>query len=155
MKEIKLTQNKMALVDDEDFEYLNQWKWFAHKSPRNAKVYYGGRSIRGQKQILIHRVITDAPDGLKVDHINGDGLDNRKANLRICSNSQNGMNRGANKNSKSKEKCVSWHGKEKRWRVKIKANHKEFLIGHFKSKDDAIEAKRKAIVILHGEFAHF
>jgi hypothetical protein len=93
MKEIKLTQGKVALVDDEDFEYLNQWKWTA----KQCGIFYyavrrkktDGKSI----QYYMHRVILNTPTCLQVDHIDHDGLNNQKHNLRNCTCSQNRMNR--------------------------------------------------------------
>ena len=93
MAEIKLTKGKYALVDDADFEWLNQWKWHlvfgkyaAHRLPPDERYAHG-------KYIYMHRLIMDTPDNMDTDHINGDGLDNRRSNLRTCTTSQNLMNR--------------------------------------------------------------
>ena len=93
MKKIELTQGKFALVDDEDFEWLNQWKWYANHL---GYTWYVVRSVRYDnevKAILMHRSILNAKIGEEIDHINHNGLDNRKKNLRICTRSQNNMNR--------------------------------------------------------------
>ena len=97
MKEIQLTQGKVALVDDDDFKLLGQWIWCACKQ---KNIYYAiatsfANKPYGQKTCssqMMHRIIMNAPKGMDVDHINHDGLDNRKENLRICTVSENGMN---------------------------------------------------------------
>jgi len=100
MKEVGLTQNKVALVDDKDFEYLNQWKWHVLK---DYLTYYAARNIRlangKQTSIRMHRVILNVPKGMVTDHIDHNGLNNQKANLRICDASENNMNRKSQRNS--------------------------------------------------------
>ena len=97
MREIQLTQGKVALVDDEDYEYLNQWKWYANK---HRNTYYVRRNITVRKNgrtaqinIKMHHIIMGHPGKFVVDHINQNGLDNRKCNLRIVTNRQNSWNR--------------------------------------------------------------
>jgi len=95
MKEIQLTQNKVALVDDEDFEYLNQFKWCAAKL---SGIFYAVRNApRDGKRYMyfMHRVIMQTPDGMQTDHKSGETLDNRRCNLRVCSVMQNGHNSNA------------------------------------------------------------
>lgn len=87
MREIKLTQGKFALVDDEDYEKVNRHKWYYHKegyARRNSSRHDGK-----QKVLFMHNLIIDVPEGLYPDHRNGNGLDNRKENLRISTNAQN------------------------------------------------------------------
>jgi hypothetical protein len=86
MKRIKLTQGKYALVDDEDFESLNKYKWYFHQgyAIRNTKMKFGKRTT-----IFMHRIITNCPKGKDVDHINMNGLNNQKYNMRVCKRSQN------------------------------------------------------------------
>src|SRR5690348_10789113 len=103
-KSISLTQGKSALVDDEDYEYLNQWKWHAYRSKH---TWYASRKGSDHKtHIDMHRMIMCAAAGVLVDHINRDGLDNRRKNLRLCTVGQNNHNRGINKNSKTGYKGV-------------------------------------------------
>ena len=94
MKEIKLTQGQFALVDDEDFEYLNQWKWYASKHKNDCRASREV-SIGHCKSINVSmsRVIMNAKDGQLIDHINRNPLDNRKSNLRFCTRSQNNTNK--------------------------------------------------------------
>jgi len=127
MKKIKLTQGKYALVDDVDYEYLNQWKWHAaKKSP--VKVY-------------MHRLINKTKNGQYTDHINRDTLDNRKNNLRTVTNQQNAFNCNLSKNNKSGYNGVHWH--KNRWVAKIKVNYKNIGLGRFTNKEDAINARRE------------
>ena len=109
MKIIKLSQGKVALIDDEDFERVNLHKWYVHRDKRNNGNYYAVRlDHKTRTMIRLQRVIMDiAPlNKLKVDHKNGDSLDNRRFNLRLCNDSQNGCNRGKTKANTSGFKGV-------------------------------------------------
>lgn len=159
-KLIPLTQNQYALVDNEDYEYLMQWKWQAYYN-KNPGTYYVLRSIlkseriNGKKgTILMHRAIMGCPQGLTVDHINHDTLDNRKSNLRVCTQSQNNMNTRKYSNNKSGYKGVMWHKYSKRWCAEIRANKKKIHLGYFVSKEEAYEAYCVAVKKYHGEFAY-
>jgi hypothetical protein len=85
---IPLTQGRNAIVDKDDFEFISQFNWLANKPPR-SKTFYATR----KGGILMHRVITNCPKNLQVDHKNCDGLDNRKENLRYATQSQNLQNK--------------------------------------------------------------
>src|SRR3990167_2096609 len=103
MKKIKLSQNKYALVDDSDFEFLNQWKWSLSSggyAERQELKSLGGEKIR------MHRLIIGAKEGQQADHKNMNRIDNRRGNLRICTKSQNMMNCGRRKNNTSGYKGV-------------------------------------------------
>lgn len=145
MKQIKLTQGKFAIVDDEEFEYLNQWKW--HCSNR-------GYAIRTQKnkKIFMHRIINNTPKELFTDHINGDILNNRKVNLRACTTSQNGFNRKLNINNTSGYKGIVWHKRDNKWQVQIKAGSKNKYIGSFSDQREAIQIYNKIALQEFGEF---
>src|ERR1700761_3134479 len=108
MKTIPLSQRQYAIVDDDDYEFLMQWKWhvldsFHTYAMRNSKPVDGKRH-----HILMHRVINKTPDDYYTDHINGNGLDNRKENLRSVTRGENQQNRKKNSKSSSKYKGVSW-----------------------------------------------
>ena len=155
MKEIKLTQNKVALVDDENFEYLNQFKWY---TARNGRTWYARRHasrINGkQKLIQMHRIIINAPKHLQVDHVNGDGLDNRKENLRLCTHQENHFNiKNTHKNNKLRTKGITWHKTIKKFRAQIMINKKAIHLGYFNVMGDADSAYRIAEEKYFGKFA--
>jgi len=115
-KEIPLTQGKVAIVDDADYEWLSQWKWQYH--------YGYARRTAGPrlkpKRIYMHRIVLNPRPGMESDHIIGDGLDNRRCNLRVCTRSQNNMNAKKQVGSSSRYKGVSWYKSRHRWEAYIK-----------------------------------
>lgn len=151
MKEIKLTQGKVALVDDEDFEYLNQRKW--HYSKGYA-VSTSRRLFGFQKTIAMHREIMNTPNGMETDHINGDKLDNRKNNLRNCFHLENGKNRKIQINNTSNYKGVSFDKRAGKWRSVIYIEKKKISLGNFTNIEDAARAYDKKAIELFGEFAN-
>jgi len=151
-KEIQLTQGNVAIVDDDDFDYLNQFKWYLLKSKFN---YYAIRTKRPENKLIqLHRIVIKAKQGEIVDHINGNKLDNRKCNLRICTKSQNCQNRKISKFNKSGFNGVSWSIKNKKWVAQIACNNKKMHIGFFNDAIEAAKAFNQAAVKYHGEFAH-
>jgi len=112
MKRIPLSQNKFAIVDDGDFEYLNQWKWSLMM--RGGK-FHASRKDSDRKVIYLHREILKPDSKFQVDHVNGDGLDNRRSNLRVCNKSQNMANRGKQVNNTSGYKGVTFHKFSGKW----------------------------------------
>lgn len=142
MKEIILSKGKVALVDDEDFEKINKYKWY-------FSIGYAIRNKNGST-LKMHRVILNAPAGMDVDHKNGNGLDNQKKNIRICTHSQNLFNQGKYKNNTSGLKGVSIH--RKKWIAKISVNSKRIELGYFKTKELAYQAYCSASIKYHGEF---
>ncbi len=151
MKKIHLTQGFVTLVDDEDFDYLNQFKWCAAKIGKN---YYASKG-RCSNLIKMHRLITHAPKGLVVDHIDHNTLNNQKYNLRICTSGQNTANRTASGISKYLGVSVFQNGKF-RGRISgyISSNKRRFSLGFFKTEIDAARAYDKKAKELHGEFAN-
>jgi len=163
MREINLTQGQTALVDDADFEWLSKHKWFAKWAP-NTQSFYAVRNTVGksgkQRPIYMARKILSLKRGDKrqSDHRNHITLDNRRCNLRVCSNQQNGMNRQKNrtytgKNCSSIYRGVSWHKLNKKWQAQIKYNGKKVFLGYFTSETEAAQAYDAAAVQLFGEFA--
>ena len=154
MKQIELTQGKVALVDDEDFERLNQFKWFA---ARYRHYWYAKRSIRVKGKVVaihMHREIMNAPEGMSVDHRNGDGLFNCKENLRLCTHQQNMHNRQhPSKNNQLGVKGVYWNKREKKFKTQIRINRKLLHLGYFNVLGDADSAYRIAEEKYFGEFA--
>ena len=151
MKEIELTQGKKSIVDDEDFEILSKFKWYASF---NSKTFYAMRSFDGTTA-LMHREILRPEPGQIVDHKNGNGLDNRKSNLRVCSHKQNLMNRSKQKNNSSGYKGVALMRDRNKWYASIKVNGKSISLGVYKEKEDAIKAYREASNKFFGEYDYF
>lgn len=149
MKEIRLTKGQVALVDDEDYDWLTQWKWHAHQ--RHDKKFVAQAKINGQC-VNMHRVILNTPEGMQTDHIDLNTLNNQRSNLRTCSNTQNSMNRGKRTGGKSQYKGVSArpHG---RWDAYIHMNGKRVRLGTFLNETDAAKAYDDAAKEHHGEYA--
>jgi hypothetical protein len=148
MKEIELTQGYVAIVDDEDYEYLSQWKWFAS---RNATGRYYAVRNEGKNQIRMHREILKAPKGMEVDHINTNTLFNVKKNLRICTRAENAKNLSKPKNNTSGYKGVSRD--RRKWKAYIGLNNKKIHIGMFSSPKEAARAYDEKAKELFGKFA--
>jgi len=164
MRTIELTQGQVALVNDEDYGGLNQFKWFAVWSP-NTKSFYAERhskTVNGKRHtISMAREVLGLQKGDKrqADHINHDTLDNRRCNLRICTHQQNGMNRRkrrphAGKKCSSRYSGVCWDKRAKKWRAYIRHNGKRIYLGYFTSEIEAAKAYDKKAKELFGEFAN-
>lgn len=148
MKTIPLTQGKFAIVDDEDYEWLMQWKWYAHKNGNNN---YMAARRKKYKAILMHRTIMDAPSDKQVDHFDHNKLNNQRTNLRLCTNSQNCQNRISQRGS-SQYKGVRWN--KNRWMARIGINGKLIYLGLFINEVKAAKAYDKAAKESFGEFAY-
>lgn len=155
MRKIKLSQNKYALVDDEEYEYLNQWKWSYKKHEG-----YSGYAIRfdrvggHNKSVRMHRLLMKTPANLDCDHINGNGLDNQKSNLRNCSHQNNQRNRKRNFNVLSKFKGVYLDKRGKRNpSAQITIDAKTIRIGSFREERHAAIAYDLWARDIYGEFA--
>lgn len=146
-REIPLSRGKVALVDDADYERLNQWKWHYNASTG----YAARRDWQARRYVLMHRVILDAPAGRAVDHINGDGLDNRRANLRLATAAQNGHNRRAQAGATSRFKGVSFYGNRHHARIFV-AGHNLYL-GPFTDERTAARVYDYAARQHYGEYA--
>jgi hypothetical protein len=156
MRKISLTQGKSAIVDDGDFEWLNQHKWFARKEARGTQ-YNAARNSHGKKRhtILMHRFIMNAQKGEQIDHKNHNALDNHRNNLRFCTPSQNAQNRKIQRNKKSSRyKGVSWVNRDRCWVAAIKINQKTIFIGKFHNEIKAAKAYDKKARELFREFSY-
>lgn len=150
MKEIQLNNGLVALVDDEDFEYLNQWKWRVSNGYAARDVW---KTPSKRTTIQMHRIIMNTPDGFETDHISGNRLDNQRSNLRICTHGQNMMNVKTPRHNTSGYKGVSWNKKKEKWYAQIRVHRKTIFIGYFDLLGDAAESYNIAAKKYHNEFA--
>jgi len=157
MKQIPLTQGKFALVDDCDFERVNQFKWYAIRMNKGKELFYARRHITvygKDKMQYLHRFLLGITNSkIKVDHKDGNGLNNIRSNIRLATQSQNLQNRGSQNNSESKYKGVCFDNFTKSYRMQITINGKTIRSRHKNEIDAAKEYDRMA-KILHGEFAN-
>jgi hypothetical protein len=152
-----------AIIDNEDYDELSKFKWSAARDSRNS-IFYATRTeiIDGKrKTVSMHRLVAKTPENKHTDHINGDGLDNRKSNLRICTVSQNGMNRTRSKRRmyskyKGVSKCTKIsNGKTySYWQVRIGFDKKTIWVGEFDNEVEAAIAYNTAALKYHGNFAN-
>ncbi len=151
---IPLTQGKFAKVDPQDYIWLSQFRWHCKA---NTKTIYALRTTKENgklKRIYMHRLIAGTPPHLVCDHINHDGLDNRRANLRNCTIMQNNANSRSLKNSSSRYKGVTWNKNSKKWTAYIRSNYKHYHLGNFSSEIEAAKAYDEAAKKFHGEYAN-
>lgn len=146
-----LNKNYFTIVDDEDFEKLSKQNWKCNPHSKRAyRVVYN--HPQKPKYIYMHREITNCPEGREVDHINGNGLDNRKINLRIVTREQNMWNQKINKRNKSGYTGVYWNKLNKNWRTRFQIGDKIIEVGSFKDKYEAVLAYERKIAEYRGEF---
>jgi hypothetical protein len=148
--EIPLTQGRVAIVDDED-AHLAEFKWCVYNYRRNW--YAVRRRPGGGALIRMHREIVGAPDGLQVDHVSGDSLDNRRANLRLATQAGNTQNMRMRCDNTSGYRGVCWFARDARWKAEISAFGVRRHLGYFYGVLDAARAYDAAAKELHGEFA--
>lgn len=152
MKTIPLTQGKVAIVDDADYDMLIVRKWCAHRvRSKNTEQWYAV-SGGGKAQVSMHRVLMNAPKGAQIDHANGNGLDNRRCNLRISTHAENQENRRSFRGS-SRFKGVHWSRTRRKWYAMIGWKGKIHHLGSFPEEEEAAIAYDVAAQVLHGPFA--
>lgn len=155
---VPLTQGYEAIIDAEDAPLVCAWNWCARLSRRPdgsiSKVYAKRKAtVNGQAIALeMHRVIAATPDGMETDHRDGDGLNNRKSNLRNASVMQNRQNCKTRVDNRSGVKGVHWCETRQRWLARIKTFGRSKYLGAFMNLDEAAGAYRRASVEMHGEF---
>jgi hypothetical protein len=154
-REIELSSGHIALIDEHNWGLAEPYGWFSVVSKRVIYVRANTRVSDGGKRtcIMLHRLITGAPAGIQVDHINYDGRDNREVNLRLCTNRQNTAHRRTPANNTSGYKGVSWHERDRRWTAYITVNGTRKCVGYFSDLRAAVEAYNVADLAANGEFA--
>jgi len=164
--ESKVHGTHTILFDEEDRELVESYTWYVHpkgntyyartSTPHPDSGWYtypNGKRRRRRLQPKLHRLLMDPPKGMMIDHINHNGLDNRRENLRICTRAENGRNRGKQKNNTSGYKGVYWAKSNKRWRAQIKKDNKLIHIGMFDILEEAARAYDAKAKELFGEYA--
>lgn len=160
MKEIPMTKGYVALIDDDDYGRVAELQWRALVGRARTDGHCDVRAVRwdtrpGEKRMVLylHRFIVDAPDGMEVDHKNGDTLDNRRCNLRVCTRAENQHNQRAQSGKSSTFKGVVWNKANGKWVAQIRFSGERRYLGSFCSELEAARAYDHAAVTLHGEFA--
>jgi hypothetical protein len=146
--EIPLTKGKYAVIDKDDLELVMRLKW-RYQSDRK---YKSGYVTSGDGFTRLHSYIMNCPPGLRVDHINGNGLDNRRSNLRICTRLENSKNKGVSYN-KTSSRFKGVYKVGNRWRAFITSDAIKYNLSCFKTETEAAIAYNKKAKELHGEFA--
>lgn len=149
MKTIQLTQGMVAIVDDEDFHLVVRYKW--HYAEGYARTDLKGSDGK-YRSVSMHRMILNTPKGMETDHINGDRLDNRRENIRVCTKAQNLRNVAKRTNNSSGMKGV-YKSRNEKWVAQIRLNGKSYYLGIFSEKVEAAMAYNEAAKKFHGEFA--
>lgn len=144
---------KVALVDDEDFEWLSKYNWQYQPKKHGDRVIAEIFGLGKRTKVYMHRLVTDCPTDMLVDHANHNTLDNRKSNLRICTGTQNQGNKFVRSDSSTGYKGIMWDDFRKRWLVAVK--HKDYgkISGRFKSLKDAVDFYNENALEMFGEFA--
>ncbi len=151
MKLIRLTQDRFTEVDDDDFGWISQYRWHYADgyAVRTSSAVLGKRA-----KIYMHREILQLFGDMEVDHVDSDGLNNQRKNLRICSAAENQYHRRKQINNTSGYKGVSWHRLRCRWQAQIKANGKKVHLGYFNVIRDAAFAYDDAARMYYGKFSN-
>jgi hypothetical protein len=149
---VPLTRGYEAIIDAADVPIVDGFNW---RAMVEAHTVYAARSdYSGQKVrlILLHRLLMGEPDGFPIDHIDCDGLNNRRGNLRIVTVWQNTQNAKVRRDSTSGLKGVTWHRRDRKWHAKIQSHGRRHHLGYYDTPDEAHAAYCAASVKLHGEF---
>lgn len=155
-RRISLTRGKYAIVDDDDFRWIRDYKWYFGGGGYPARGIDAGND--NVITVYMHRLIMKARNEEKVDHRNGNTLDNRKVNLRMATTSQNGANsrksgKRSGRTTSSRYKGVCWVSSQKRWRAYITVNKKRHHLGRFTDEKEAAKAYDAVALYHFGEFA--
>jgi hypothetical protein len=157
---IPVGRNQYAIVDDDDYEFLMQWEWHAELQRNAAFVRYYVMRMEGPRgdshRIYMHREILKAPKGILVDHGDGDGLNNRRSNIRLATKSNNQWNRGPSRRNTSGHKGITWDKSMQKWKAALmhteNGSKRTINIGRYESKEEALRAYRNVAMRMRGEF---
>lgn len=152
---IPLSKGKFALIDEEDLPLVSRHSWYANQT--SAGIWYAFAGYQDEygrtRQLALHRFLLDPPSALEVDHINGDGLDNRRANLRVATRQQNNYNQRIGKANSSGFKGVSFCKQTGRWKAQINFEGRNINLGRFDLPEIAAREYDRAARLIHKEFA--
>jgi hypothetical protein len=156
--EIPLTQGKIAVIDDADWELVAPFKWYAQKAPNGrwyARTSAWNPETRTTSKLPMHRLLLGVTGyETKVDHRDGDGLNNRRSNIRACTNAENIRNRPKDSvPTSSRYKGVTWSKPNQRWFASICFEGQQIHLGSFRVEEDAARAYNEAATRLFGDFA--
>ncbi len=156
MKEIELTHGKTTIVDDKDFSLVADYKWCAQQNRQRHTCYALTHIKKNGKRtsLQMHQLILDIPEDMQADHIDHDGLNNRRCNLRFATNQQNSFNRKSNEHSSSRYKGVCQNKRRRKWMAQIMIDGKNKYLGYFANEEDAARTYNKAAERLFGDFAY-
>ncbi len=149
---IPLTNGGVTLVDPEDYPLVRGISWAAERKKRSRTAYVV-KSTRRPKNLYLHRLLFDVPVGMEIDHVSGDGLDNRRKNLRLATHSQNCQNNLGKRRRSSRFKGVCWDRGRARWMASIQAGERHINLGRYATEEAAAAAYDCAARELHGDFA--
>jgi len=149
---ITLTQGFFAIVDAADYDWLSQFRWHA-SNPKRPYAHRKERTERSCRTIAMHRLIMDPPEGMYVDHIDGNGLNNRRSNLRICTPHQNSFNQPQRKGT-SRFKGVSFRKDCHKWEAQIRLKGKALRLGMYEDEEQAARVYDRKARELYGRFAY-
>lgn len=155
--QIALSQNQFTIVDEEWYAYLMQWKWHISRQGYavcNVHVKGSGRKHAKSICVLMHRLILDAPEGIEVDHIDRNRLNNTIGNLRLAKRGQNAANSSLRKDKTSKYLGVSYFARDNKWDAQITVNYKSIFLGRYDTEEEAAIVRDEAALQHFGEYAH-
>lgn len=155
MKEIQLTQGYVTIVDDDDYEHINQWKWFAARFKNTVYAHRNERVGGKQRTVRMHREILGIADSsVFCDHKDGNGLNNQRCNLRECTKRENNLNCKRKTSDTSNYKGVSLYAPNNKWGARIMHNGNAVHLGYHETENAAAKAYNEAAMKHHGEFAY-
>lgn len=156
MRTILLTDSDVILLDDSDYNLAKRYNWWALRTTNGKKIKYAASDVftRGERcTLLLHRVLLQPRADQYIDHINHNGLDDQRHNLRVCTMSQNQGNRRKQSNNTSGYKGVHWHTQRQKWCASIKINYRSHSLGLWSDPWRAAQAYNRAALEAWGEFA--